>query len=350
MKRVKYVLKEHSCCRVLEEADIRHFLSPKSGRAGDAVIHGDALYRLQALPDDYAQAIITSPPYYQQRDYDAQGQLGSENTTGEYVRKLVRIFSECRRVLKESGLLWLNLGDKYLDGRLLGMPWKVALALSESGWILRSDVVWHKSNAMPSSVKNRPTTDHEYVFMLSKSNKYFYNADAIREPHVTFTDKSRMRGGRKHFGKRGGTPEKGKNGGNSNLHTGRWDQAFHPLGRNRRTVWSIPLSKFPDAHFAVFPEKLVEICIHASTNRGDCILDPFCGSGTTLVVARRLGRHFVGIDINKEYCLMSLRRLDGVQQELALGVTYKGRPVDIGVQTHSGPVLSSRQLVARSAP
>ncbi|RMG06352.1 MAG: hypothetical protein D6735_04110 [Acidobacteria bacterium] len=132
------------------------------------------------------------------------------------------------------------------------MPWRVALGLQDAGWILRSEIIWHKPNAMPASVKNRPTTSHEHVFLFAKSKDYFYNADAIREPHVTFTEASKMRGGRNHFGKRNGTPENGKNKGNPNLHNGRWDQAFHPLGRNKRTVWDIPLSKFRDAHFAVF--------------------------------------------------------------------------------------------------
>jgi site-specific DNA-methyltransferase (adenine-specific) len=185
----------------------------------------------------------------------------------------------------------------------------VALGLKEDGWILRSDVIWHKPNAMPSATKNRPTTDHEYVFFLTRSREYFYDADAIREPHVTFSEKSRMRGGRKHFGIRGGTPEQGKNGGHANLHNGRWDQAFHPRGRNKRTVWSIPLSKFRDAHFAVFPEQLVENCIRASCPEAGIVLDPFLGSGTTAVVARRLGRSYLGIDINADYCDIARRRL-----------------------------------------
>jgi DNA modification methylase len=325
MKRTEYSLTEHSCSHVLKERGCKYDISIDKKKVADVVIHGDAANVLSALPDNIVQTIITSPPYYKQRNYEAQGQLGNEQTPEEYVQSLTSLFLQSRRVLKPDGLLWLNLGDKYLDGRLLGLPWKVALALSESGWILRSDVIWHKSNAMPASVKNRPTSDHEYVFMLSKSKEYFYNADAIREPHITFTDKSRMMGGRNHFGKRGGTPEQGKNKGNPNLHTARWDQAFHPLGRNKRSVWSIPLSKFPEAHFAVFPEKLVETCLLASTERGDCVLDPFCGSGTTLLVAARLGRKFIGIDINKDYCQMSLRRLNNVQQELPLGMQHLDR-------------------------
>ena len=219
------------------------------------------------------------------------------------------MFDECQRVLTEDGTLWLNLGDKYQDGDLLGMPWRVALALKERGWLLRSDIIWHKPNAMPSSVKNRPTTDHEYIFLLVKNKQYYYDIDAIREPHVTFSAKSKMKGGRNHFGKRNGTPEEGKNSGDANLHDGRWDQAFHPQGRNRRTVWEIPLSKFRDAHFAVFPEKLVELCILAGSPADGVVLDPFSGSGTTVTVAQRLGRKFIAIDSNPEYCKLAESRL-----------------------------------------
>jgi site-specific DNA-methyltransferase (adenine-specific) len=168
---------------------------------------------------------------------------------------------------------------------------------------------------MPAPVKTRPTTDHEYIFLFSRSKDYYYNADAIREPHVTFTEKSRMRGGRRHFFQRNGTPEAGKNQGSSNLHDGRWDQAFHPKGRNKRTVWSIPLSKFREAHFAVFPESLVETCVLAGSPPGGLVLDPFLGSGTTAFVARRLGRNYIGIDCVAEYCQIAKRRL-GAAREL----------------------------------
>jgi site-specific DNA-methyltransferase (adenine-specific) len=208
------------------------------------------------------------------------------------------------------------LGDKFLDGTLLGMPWRVAIALQQAGWILRCDIIWHKPNAMPHSVKTRPTVDHEYIFMFSKSADYYYDADAIREPHVTFTENSRMKGGRNHFGKRNGTPEVGKNNGNPNLHDGRWDQAFHPLGRNKRSVWNIPLSKYRGAHFAVFPEKLVENCILASTKPGDVILDPFAGTGTVGVVAAKFQRSFILIELNSEYCKLIAKRLNGNQMEL----------------------------------
>lgn len=181
--------------------------------------------------------------------------------------------------------------------------------LQDDGWMLRSDIIWQKPNAMPSAVKNRPTTDHEYVFLLTKTDDYHYDIDAIREPHVTFSENSRMRGGRNHFFKRDSTPEQGKNGGHPNLHNGRWDQAFHPKGRNKRTVWSIPLSKFREAHFAVFPEPLVETCILAGCPPDGTVLDPFLGSGTTAVVANRLGRDFVGIECVNEYCEMARRRI-----------------------------------------
>lgn len=217
--------------------------------------------------------------------------------------------------MADDGTLWVNIGDKYSNGQLLGLPWKLAFALQDDGWLLRSDVVWHKPNAMPSSVKNRPTTDHEYIFLFAKSSRYYYDADAIREPHVTLSEQSKMRGGRNHFYKRGGTPEKGKNGGNPNLHNGRWDQAFHPKGRNRRTVWRIPLSKYPEAHFAVFPEGLVELCVMAGSREGGVVLDPFSGSGTAAIVARRLGRNYIGIDNNPAYCKMAEERIG---QQLAL--------------------------------
>ena len=278
--------------------------------AANQLILGDALEVLQTWPRDLVDCIVTSPPYWRQRDYAASAQqVGQEASPAAYVERLTEIFRECRRVLKDSGTLWLVIGDKYQDGQQLGLPWRVALALIDDGWILRADCIWHKPNAMPSSTKSRPTIDHEYVFFFTKSPDYFYNADAVREPHVTFTGKSRMKGGRRHFGQRGGTPEAGKNGGSNNLHDGRWDQAFHPLGRNKRSVWSIPLSKFREAHFAVFPESLVEISILAGCPAQGLVLDPFLGSGTTAVVARRLGRGYLGIDCAAEYCEMAHRRL-----------------------------------------
>lgn len=277
------------------------------------VILGDARKIVPTLQDDFFQAIITSPPYFGHRSYSgnkSENEIGQENDVESYISNLVGVFRELRKKLKPDGLLWLNLGDTYREKSLLGIPWRVALSLQDDGWILRSDIIWHKPNAMPSSVKNRPTTDHEYIFMFSKNPKYYYNADAIREPHVTFTENSKMKGGRNHFGKINGTPESGKNSGNSNLHDGRWDQAFHPNGRNKRTVWQIPLSKFRDVHFAVYPEKLVETCLLASTKEQDFVLDPFTGSGTTGVVACKLFRRFVGIELVDNYQMMAQSRID----------------------------------------
>lgn len=273
------------------------------------IINAEVSEALKKLPDNIVQTIITSPPYYDQRDYHTDEQIGNEKSPEQYINRLIEVFDQAKRVLKEDGTLWLNLGDKYIDGNLAGLPWKLALSLKERGWILRSDIIWYKPNAMPSSVKNRPTTDHEYIFLFAKSSKYYYDADSIREPHVTFSEKSKMKGGRNHLGKAGGTPELGKNGGNSNLHKGRWDQAFHPKGRNKRTVWEVPLSKFRDAHFAVFPEQLIEPCILAGSPEGGIILDPFFGAGTVGLVSINKGRKFIGIDINHQYCEIAAKRI-----------------------------------------
>ncbi|MBX7235425.1 MAG: site-specific DNA-methyltransferase [Caldilineales bacterium] len=292
----------------------RSQLFEQSGNSLDTVLLGDAWELSSAIPSESANCIITSPPYFGHREYAETEEIGKfefgrEDDPKEYVDKLVALFLEMRRILAPRGSIWLNLGDTYRDEQLLGIPWRVALGLQEQGWILRSEVIWNKPNAMPSSVKNRPTLSHEHVFLFVKARDYYYNADAIREPHVTFSENSRMTGGRGHFGKKDGTPENGKNKGNPNLHNGRWDQAFHPLGRNKRTVWEIPLSKFRDTHFAVFPEELVKTCILASTSEGDLVFDPFMGSGTTGVVAKRLGRHFLGIELVPRYVEMALKRL-----------------------------------------
>ncbi|PSF31990.1 site-specific DNA-methyltransferase [Aphanothece hegewaldii CCALA 016] len=275
----------------------------------NVILNGEALEVLKKLPDSIIQTVVTSPPYYGQRDYCTQDQIGIEKTPNNYLNRLLEIFDQIKRILKEDGTLWLNIGDKYIDGSLAGLPWQLAIALKERNWILRSDIIWYKPNAMPSSVQNRPTTDHEYLFLFAKNPKYYYDADAIREPHVTFSDNSKMRGGRNHLGKKGGTPEQGKNAGNSNLHNGRWDQAFHPKGRNKRTVWEVPLSKFREAHFAVFPEKLIEPCIKAGAPEGSLVLDPFFGAGTTGLVSLNLGRKFIGIELNKQYCEIAVKRI-----------------------------------------
>lgn len=289
----------------------------KKSEIANQIFRGDSLSSLKKLPKNSIDCIVTSPPYYGQRDYGMNGQIGNEKKQSDYIENLVNIFNECKRVLKDTGSLWLNLGDKYNNGNLMGMPWRVALALQDEGWILRNDIIWHKPNAMPHSAKNRLTTDHEYIFFFTKSSKgYYYDQDAIREKHKTFSEDSKMKGGRNHFGKKGGTPEKGKNSGNSNLHDGRWDQAFHPNGRNKRTVWNIPLSKFRGAHFAVFPERLIEPCILAACPKNGIVLDPFFGAGTTGFVATQQGRQYVGIELNPEYADIAENRLQSVQTEL----------------------------------
>lgn len=285
------------------------------------IYQGNAIQVSSQLEDSSIQSIITSPPYYRQRNYseeENENEIGRENSIQDYLDNLVETFNRLRPKLKDNGLLWVNLGDKYIDKELQGIPWKFALLMKDNGWKLRSDVIWMKPNAMPSSVKNRPTTDHEYVFMFAKTNEYFYNADAIREEHVTFSENFKMKGGRNHFGKRGGTPEGGKNQGDTNLHDARWDQAFHPLGRNKRTVWNIPVSRFKGAHFAVFPPKLVETCLLASTEEEDIVLDPFMGSGTTGVVALLNNRKYIGIDLYPEYVELTEKRIKEECQQIRL--------------------------------
>lgn len=273
---------------------------------------GDAREVLSKLPDSIIQTTVTSPPYFGHRQYTNghSSEIGNETKLDLYINNLVSVFEELYKKTRDDGTLWLNIGDTYRNNTLLGVPWRVAFALGDVGWKLRSDIIWYKPNAMPSSVKTRPTVDHEYIFFFAKDKDYLYNADAIREPHVTFSEKSKMKGGRNHLGKRGGTPEMGKNAGNSNLHTARWDQAFHPLGRNKRTVWEIPLGKFRGAHFAVFPEKLVETCLLASTNKESLVCDPFVGSGTAGVVSKKLGRNFYGIDLSEDYAKLALERIN----------------------------------------
>ncbi|MBP0020160.1 MAG: site-specific DNA-methyltransferase [Cyanobacteria bacterium SBLK] len=280
------------------------------------VILGDIRKMYRQIPDTSIQSIITSPPYFGHRKYSgddaSRDEIGREKNLEEYIQNLVFCFELIKPKLKATGLLWLNLGDTYRNKELLGIPWRVAFALKDKGWKLRSDIIWKKPNAMPSSVKDRPTTDHEYVFLFSKTSNYYYDADAIREPHVTFSSESKMKGGRKHLGKRDGTPEQGKNGGNQNLHNGRWDRAFHPRGRNKRTVWEIPLGKFREAHFAVYPEQLVETCLLASTKIGDIVFDPFTGSGTTGIVAIKNNRKFMGCELVETYQKMAQKRIDSV--------------------------------------
>lgn len=264
------------------------------------VIHGDCLYVLKTLPDNSVHCCVTSPPYWGLRDYGVDGQLGLEKTPEGYVEKMVEVFREVRRVLRDDGTLWLNLGDSFgfpKQKDLTGIPWRVAFALQADGWYLRSDIIWYKPNAMPESVKDRPTKAHEYIFLLSKSPRYYYDADAIREEAKT---KWSFRAG-------AAKPEKGDNKDRND--NGR--RCIVGAGtKNKRTVWHVATRPFKGAHFAVFPPDLIEPCILAGCPEGGIVLDTFFGSGTTGVVASKLKRGFIGIELNPEYIEIAKTRLN----------------------------------------
>jgi site-specific DNA-methyltransferase (cytosine-N4-specific) len=278
--------------------------TPERITLNDSVIfEGDALHALQRLPSNSIQCVITSPPYWGLRDYRIEGQIGLETTLSQFLNRLVGIFNETKRVLKDDGTLWLNIGDGYTSGNrgyraadrknparamdtrpdtpeglkrkdLLGIPWRLAFALQNDGWYLRSDIVWRKPNAMPESVKDRPTRAHEYLFMLTKSEQYYYDYEAIKET--------------------------GLNG----------------QFRNRRSVWDINTQAFAGAHFATFPTKLIEPCILASTKEEDFVLDPFFGSGTIGVVCLQQNRKYVGIELHPDYVAMAAERLSVTEESI----------------------------------
>lgn len=262
---------------------------------------GDSLEILKQMPDETFQCVITSPPYWGLRDYGVEGQLGIEKTFAEYLEKLVVIFHEVKRVLRKDGACWVNMGDNYTDKQLIGQPWRLAFGLQENGWYLRSDVIWEKPNVMPESVKDRPSRSHEYLFMLTKSPKYYYDAGAIKVPisPKTLTVST--------------SPRKGKGNESAGEKINKWTEEnggrYYPEKRNIRTVWRIATIPYKEAHFATFPKKLIEPCILASSRIEDIVLDPFSGAGTTGVVALQHGRRFVGIELNPEYIEMSERRI-----------------------------------------
>ena len=270
------------------------------------ILQGDVMKGLASLPDESVQCVVTSPPYWGLRDYGVEGQIGLEKTPEEYVEKMVQVLREVRRVLRKDGTVWLNMGDSYArdeekggsgtpTGRnnrgenypgaglgglkpkdLVGMPWRLAFALQVDGWWLRSDIIWSKPNPMPESVTDRPTKSHEYLFLLAKSPRYFYDADAIREPHK---EPERGNGHLESIGtSKGGTSLTSgfsqKEGGWADSWRG--IRQYNSAGRNRRTVWEIPTQPTPEAHFATFPEKLVEPCIKAGTSERGCC--PKCGA------------------------------------------------------------------------
>jgi len=296
------------------------------------IIFGDCREKLKELEPESVQMCVTSPPYWGLRDYGHDDQLGLEETPEEYTANMVEVFSEVKRVLKDDGTLWLNLGDSYagnnsraseggragygtkregvfnnLSGNLkpkdlVGIPFRVAFALQADGWYLRQDIIWHKPNPMPESVTDRCTKSHEYIFLLSKSAKYFYDADAIREP-CQIEDYIRKPSG--DVNDYGDAKVRAKKGSQiSNHHT----MANNPLGRNKRSVWTVTTKPYSEAHFAVFPEKLIEPCIQAGSKVGDIVLDPFFGSGTTGEVSERFGRDYIGIELNEDYKSLQHKR------------------------------------------
>jgi len=295
---------------------------------------GDVRDVLREMPAESVNMCVTSPPYWGLRDYGTEGQLGLERTPEEYVAKMVDVFREVRRVLRPDATLWLNIGDSYAtqggsreygssDGAnsrgpavggvrspsaglkpkdLVGIPWVLAFALRADGWYLRQDIIWAKPNPMPESVRDRCTKAHEYVFLLSKSQRYWYDADAIKEDSIRAGDIPQGMG----YGDEGWNVKPS------------WGSGPVPQHRNKRSVWNIATAPYAEAHFATFPPALVEPCILAGCPEGGTVLDPFIGSGTTALVARRLGRKAIGIDLNAEYLDMAVRRASG---QLAMEMT-----------------------------
>ena len=276
--------------------------------AESMVLLGDAQHVLSRLPRESVQCVVTSPPYWGLRDYDVPDQIGLEPTLPQFINRLIAVFQEVKRVLKQGGTFWLNVGDGYTSGNrtwrapdkknraramsvrpetpeglkpkdLIGVPWRLALALQEDGWYLRSDIVWHKPNAMPESVKDRPTRAHEYIFLFTRNERYYYDHNAIREP--------------------------GGNGARK---------------RNRRSVWDVNTEPTKDAHFATFPPKLIEPCILAGSRPGDYVLDPFFGTGTVGLVCQKTGRKYIGIELHPEYVELAVARLSKHERQLELNL------------------------------
>jgi DNA modification methylase len=320
------------------------------------ILTGDVRDMLAQLEPGSVQTCVTSPPYWGLRDYGVAGQLGLESTPDAYCAAMVSVFREVRRVLRDDGTVWLNLGDSYAsnscigrkdqdrpngadikagkarsgradvgvafsrtvkripeglkDKDLVGIPWMVAFALRADGWYLRSDIIWSKPNPMPESVTDRPTKAHEYIFLLSKSRSYFYDEAAIREPANPDTQRATRAPNV--------TEAAGNMGGNKRTD---FEKARHIVfDRNKRSVWAVATQPYPDAHFATYPEKLIEPCILAGSKEGDTVLDPFTGSGTTGAVSVRLQRNFVGCELNPAYVQLARKRIGDVAPLLATEV------------------------------
>ena len=264
------------------------------------IIVEDVRSALSLIPEGTVQTCITSPPYWGLRDYGHEGQLGLESTSDEYVSNMVSVFQQVWRVLAEDGTLWLNLGDSYGSKKQLsGIPWRIALALQSAGWCLRQDIIWAKPNPMPESVTDRCTKAHEYLFLLTKNAKYFFDSVAIKEPSMALGTTAIRFGGNKYGDS--DDPKHATKSGNTYVDSGT---------RNKRSVWTVSPKPFAGAHFAVMPEALVEPCILAGSKHDDLVLDPFAGSGTVGVVALRHGRNFVGVELNTEYAEIARQRIE----------------------------------------
>ena len=306
------------------------------------ILQGDCIESMKGMDAGSVNCCVTSPPYFGLRDYGCDGQIGLEDTPEAFVQKLVDVFREVKRVLRDDGTVWLNLGDSYagsgkgsnpdgtphpssLTGKqgthkgttegtkpiqkakdiglkpkdLIGIPWRVAFALQADGWYLRQDIIWHKPNPMPESVTDRCTKSHEYIFLLSKSKKYYYDHEAIKEPHTTEVPKKKRDKSKEGYGKAFLSPlGKGERTG------------YGENGRNKRSVWTVNTKPYKGAHFATFPEKLILPCILAGCPKGGVVLDPFGGSGTTAEVARKQGRGAVLCELNGEYIPLIKKRLE----------------------------------------
>jgi DNA modification methylase len=318
---------------------------------------GDCRQILRTLPEQSVHCCVTSPPYFGLRDYGMDEQIGLEPTPEQFVAELVAVFREVRRVLRDDGKLWLNLGDSYFSSTkgtggknsstlnakrdengtvcgkstitynpvklspgelpikpkdLIGIPWRVAFALQADGWYLRQDIIWHKPNPMPESVTDRCTKAHEYVFLLSKSARYYYDSEAVKEPAI-----STEPAGNGFAGRQGGERGLPMSGGHGTAE--RWQPG---CARNRRSVWTVATKPYKGAHFATFPPALVEPCILAGCPVGGTVLDPFSGSATTGQVALSNARNYIGCELNPEYHELAQQRLDGAQ----LGLLLEAQP------------------------
>lgn len=262
------------------------------------------IMRRWAGDDVKVQTCVTSPPYFGLRDYGHEGQIGLEQTPKEYIAAMVEVFRCVWDVLADDGTLWLNIGDSYGKGKqLLMIPARLALALQSDGWLLRQDIIWHKPNPMPESVRDRCTKAHEYIFLLSKSERYFFDSEAMKEPSVTPADMQ--------VAKRNKAPHKGQRDSGMRETTGGFDKITKVYDmRNRRSVWSVATRPYKGAHFATFPPALIEPCILAGSKPGDIVLDPFMGSGTTAAVSVQHGRKYLGCDLNPEYKALQDQRIE----------------------------------------